>query len=384
MQPVPTDHLTVVGALDEERTPAGVVARRFPSWTRHQILDPRLDLMVSMPSGVRIVFETDADAIEIDVHVTHLQVGELPAAPAVFDAVVDGAVGPSAVTDVGTTITYDPFTLAVGVEPGPSTTVRFEGLRPADGDEGPRRTEIWLPQRCVVAVGEVRVSSDAATARTGPTGRRTWVHYGSSISHCLEADRPTGIWPAVAARIGGVDLRNLAVAGQCHLDQMVARTIRDLDVGLISVKAGINVINADSMRERTFVPAVHGFLDTIRDGHPTTPILLVSPIVCPVAEDHPGPTVPLRTGRVGVVERPEQMGEGALTLRRIRALLAQVVDDRRSFGDPNLHLLDGLRLFGPDDADGLPDGLHPDATGYHLIGERFAAHAFAPGGPFAS
>ena len=164
---------------------------------------------------------------------------------------------------------------------------------------------------------------------------------------------------------------------------MVARTIRDLDVDLISVKAGINVINADTMRERTFVPAVHGFLDTVRDGHPTTPILLVSPIVCPVAEDHPGPTVPLRSGRVGVVERPAEMEEGALTLRRIRELLAQVVEDRRAYGDANLHLLDGLELFGPDDADGLPDGLHPDADGYRRIGERFAAHAFAPGGPFA-
>jgi lysophospholipase L1-like esterase len=31
----------------------------------------------------------------------------------------------------------------------------------------------------------------------------------------------------------------------------------------------------------------------------------------------------------------------------------------------------------------LPDGLHPNADGYVRMGERFAAYAFAPGGPFA-
>jgi hypothetical protein len=379
MQPVPTEHLVVAGALDEQGTAEGVVQRRFPAWTRHQILDPRLDLMVSMPSGVRYELLTDSDTVEVDVHLTHLQVGEYSPGPGVFDVVVDGSVGASVSTTEGTKILYDPFTLAVDFVPGPSTTMRFDDL----AGNGMRRVEIWLPPRCVVAVGEVRVVPGSTTEAPGPSGRRRWVHYGSSISHCLEADRPTGTWPAVAARLGDVELRNLAVAGQCHLDQMVARTIRDLDVDLISVKAGINVINADTMRERTFVPAVHGFLDTVRDGHPTTPLLVVSPIVCPVAEDHPGPTVPLRTGVVGVVERPKQMEEGALTLRRIRELLTQIVDDRRRHGDPNLHLLDGLDLFGPDDADGLPDGLHPDAAGYQKIGERFAAKAFAPGAPFA-
>lgn len=44
------------------------------------------------------------------------------------------------------------------------------------------------------------------------------------------------------------------------------------------------------MRERTFVSAFHGFLDTVRDGHPDTPLAIVTPVICPVAEEHPGPT----------------------------------------------------------------------------------------------
>ena len=139
-------------------------------------------------------------------------------------------------------------------------------------------------------------------------------HYGSSISHCLEAAGPTGVWPVVAARRADVALDSFAMAGQCQLDPFVARTIRDLPVDLISLKVGINVVNGDTMRERTFVPAVHGFLDTIRDGHPTTPLLVVSPILCPAHEDHPGPTR-RRRRRSRVIDRRPALAVGRLTTR---------------------------------------------------------------------
>jgi hypothetical protein len=43
------------------------------------------------------------------------------------------------------------------------------------------------------------------------------------------------------------------------------------------------------MRLRAFTPAMHGFLDTIREGHPTAPLLVISPLYCPIHEDTPGP-----------------------------------------------------------------------------------------------
>ena len=39
---------------------------------------------------------------------------------------------------------------------------------------------------------------------------------------------------------------------EAQLDQFVARDIRDLQVDLVSLKVGINVVTADSMRERAF------------------------------------------------------------------------------------------------------------------------------------
>jgi lysophospholipase L1-like esterase len=147
------------------------------------------------------------------------------------------------------------------------------------------------------------------------------------------------------------------------LDQHVARTIRDLDVDLISLKAGINIVHDDVMRERAFVPALHGFIDTIRDRHRALPIVVATPIISPAVEE------------IGIAT-------GALSLRRVRELTTQVVDARREGGDKALHLFDGLSLFGPDDVADLPDGLHPNGAGYRRIGERFYALAFEHG-PFS-
>jgi hypothetical protein len=365
----------LTGHLDLDRTADGIVPRRLPGWTRPQLLDPALGLLVTMPAGVRLALETDTTEIELDVMLTVLQLGDADVVPATFDAVVDGEVVDGQVSTDGTRIVVDMRTGAIDIQPGSPTTIRFEGLPTRAGS----RVEIWLPHAAVVELRGVRVGDGATVAKAPRRGRR-WIHHGSSISHCMEADRPTGTWPAVAARLADVDLMNLAFAGQCMLDQHVARTIRDLPADAISLKVGINIVNGDTMRERTFVPALNGFLDTIRDGHPTTPIALVTPILCPEAEAAPGPTVMGEDRKYHVVPRPPELATGALSLERIRELIG-VVAGRRE--DPNLHVLDGLELFGPGDVADLPDLLHPNAAGYRRMGERFHAMAFAPGAPLA-
>jgi len=300
-------------------------------------------------------------------------------APTVVDLVVNGEPHRSQSAEGGNTIVVDLSRNPPGarLEPGAPCTLRFDALSPGSKD-----VALWLPPAATVELRALRIDADAEIAPSERTGKR-WVHYGSSISHCMEAASPLGIWPAVAARRAGVDLLSLGFAGQCHLDGFVARTIRELDADFISAKVGINIVNADSMKERSFVPALHAFLDTIRERKPTTPFLLVSPILCPTVEEHVGPTV--RAGqRVAVLDGPVEVRPGSLTLRRIRELVADVAEKRRALGDANLHHLDGLALFGEADVADLPDGLHPNAAGYARIGERFAERVFGAGGPFAA
>ncbi|WP_225877363.1 GDSL-type esterase/lipase family protein, partial [Streptomyces resistomycificus] len=227
----------------------------------------------------------------------------------------------------------------------------------------------------------VALRADGEVLAPLPDGRRRWVHHGSSISHCIEADGPTGTWPVVAAALGGVEVINLSQAGNALLDPYVARTIRDTPADLISLKVGINIVSLSAFRLRTFGPAVHGFLDTIRDGHPDTPLLLVSPVSCPALEEAPGPTTTGPDGRLTALGDPADVARGALSLAVVRAELARIAAARQT-SDPHLHYLDGRELLGPDETDDLADGLHPTAAAYRRMGKRFAAHAFAPDGPF--
>ncbi|MFF9571402.1 hypothetical protein [Streptomyces sp. NPDC014685] len=52
------------GALDLETTAAGVMPRRLPAWTKEQYQDPSVYGVTVMPSGVRLVFRTDARPLE--------------------------------------------------------------------------------------------------------------------------------------------------------------------------------------------------------------------------------------------------------------------------------------------------------------------------------
>ncbi len=369
----------VVGARDFDRTDTGIAPRRLPAWTRPQIPDLFMDFMVTLTSGVRIEFETDSPWIELDAFTTGFSITGVPARPIMFDLMIDGTRVARTEDRSGTRLVIDLMTADLQIEPGQPAALRFDDLGPKT-----KHVEIWLPQNAATELRGLRVADGSTVARV-PRTKPRWAHYGSSISHCIEAHGPTEVWPAVAARIGGVDLMQFAFAGQCHLDQFVARSIADERPDLISLKLGINVVNADSLTERTFPPAVHGFLDTLRAELAETPILVVSPIICPMAEDHPGPTVPTGDGGFRVVtDRPSELTVTRLTLRRIRTILAETVSARRANGDGHLHYCDGLNLFGEDDASTLPDGLHPDGDGYVRIGERFAAHAFAPGGPLAA
>jgi hypothetical protein len=369
----------IIGALDLDRTDHGLAPRRLPAWTRPQIPDLFMDFMVSLASGVRIALRTDAPWIELDVLATGFEVVRMPAPTIAYDLVVDGTRIDRRVVDFATRLVLDLATFDVSVHAGDVGTVRFDGL----GREM-KSVELWLSQAASSELRALRVPDGARVDPPQHTQRR-WAHYGSSISHCVEAHGPSDVWPAVAARLGDVELLQLAFAGQCHLDQFVARTIGQQAVDLVSLKVGINVVNANSLNQRTFPSALHGFLDTVREHHPDVPLLVVTPIICPMAETHPGPTIPDGRGGFRVIEgAPPELRATDLTLQRIRTIVGEVVAGRRERGDAHLHLLDGLTLFGPDDVGDLPDGLHPNGDGYLRIGQRFAAHAFAPGGPFAA
>jgi lysophospholipase L1-like esterase len=308
--------------------------------------------MASASAGVRIVLEGSASTVELELDVERLARPDEEPWPASIVATVGGVVADTVTVD-------DAIGARVILDLSGSAT---------RGRDGP--IEIWLPH--TARVGLRRVWSVDPVSVPSRSADRRWLHHGSSISHSLEADGPVTRWTAQVARAHGLSLTDMGFAGEALLDPFVARVIAASAADVITLKLGINIVNAGGMIPRTFGPALHGFLDIVREGHPHTPIVVISPILCPPHETNPGPTL---VGSSGFYGRSPDLHEDALDLRRVRQIMADIVRTR-SESDGHLHYLDGLLLLGFDAADAalLPDLLHPNQAGMDLIAERFGTH----------
>ncbi|UEJ81329.1 GDSL-type esterase/lipase family protein [Brachybacterium halotolerans subsp. kimchii] len=383
-----TDPL-VHGHADLEQTAEGVRIHRLPAWLRRLWPEPRLMAMEQQPAGVRLVLDTDARALELTMRSTRAAFPGAERPRGVLDVVVDGEVAAHDVLTGGVLVITDPSTGETSSSPGPAHTSRIE-LSP-----GTHRVELWLPYRENIVLESLRAEADSPPAGGGrplvrpvaPSGPR-WVHHGSSISHGSNAATPLGTWPVRAARAVGADLRNLGFGGSALVDAPVAQVIRDAPADVISLKLGINLVGGDIMRRRALVPAMHGFLDTIRQGHPNTPLVLVSPLHCGLFEGTPGPSAldpqALARGKIRFMSigDPADIAGGRLDLPAVREALAEVCAARE---DSQLHHIDGLDLYGAQDEAELPlpDALHPGPEAHARIAERFVERVFADGGAFA-
>lgn len=363
------------GYVELDPTEFGLLPHRLPARAREQFADQQLAMAETEPSGIRLVFRTTATCIELDVLPTRREILGIPPRPeGVYDLCINGRLARQQSASGATILRYDMARGTLVRVPGAPQTLTFEDLT---ADE--KLVEIWLPHNEITELGSLR--ANAPISLVNDVSRPIWVHHGSSISQGSNAASPTAIWPSVAARRTGLDLLNLGFGGNALLDPFTARAIRDAAADVISIKVGINLVNADLMRLRAFGPAVDGFLDTIREGHPQTPLLVISPLYCPIHETTPGPgnfdmqalangqTKFLATGNV------EETKAGKLTLTIIREQL-ETIAARRARNDSNIHYLDGLELYGQRDHDELPlpDRLHPDTETHRLIGDRFADH----------
>jgi hypothetical protein len=369
----PVQHGILRGALELEQTERGLLPHRLPGWVRNRFPDDYLARVETQPSGVRLAFRTRATAVELDVLPTKTVYQGAPTPSAgMYDLLVDGKLTQQMSAEGGNVRTIDMTTQSAVTSPGAAVTIRFADLSIDEKD-----VEIWLPQTETTELIALRTN---ATLEAGSAGdRRVWLHHGSSISHGSTAASPSQTWPAIAAARGNVELVNLGFSGNALLDPFVARVMRDTPADLISLKVGINVANTDLMRLRAFAPAVHGFLDIIRDGHPDTPLVVISPILCPIQEHTPGPIAPTFDGsRMSFRALGDPSDPTRPTLSIIRDELSRITAQRAA-DDPAIHYIDGRSLFGEADAAErpLPDQLHPDPTSHVRIGERFAEAVFS-------
>jgi lysophospholipase L1-like esterase len=343
-------------------TERGLTFNRLPDWAiSHHKHDPMTNQVARQGSGVRLDLVTSASNLTL----TYRSLRDNPNRPSAVTLATD---------DFEQTLEHSNGDLRIWTDsaafdfvPGEDSICSFD-LSTSDTE---RSVSIWLPHNCAIEI--IDITADAQL-KAAPKRTRTWVHYGSSISHCVEATEPSGVWSSRVAQDLGLNLTNLGLAGSANVEYFAAKTIAELPADLITLKLGINVVAGATMTKRTFIPAVQAMLDVIRERQPLTRIVLISPIYCLGLESQPGPVMTNASGQIIGSEFGEVDWLGELTLQGVREILAQLVAERE---DEHLTYLDGLQLFSSEDVGLMPDHLHPNAEGYLLMAERAKALLFS-------
>jgi lysophospholipase L1-like esterase len=222
------------------------------------------------------------------------------------------------------------------------------GTTGADG-----RVIVYLPEGMRPEVLDITASG--GSIEPAPPQPR-WLAYGDSVAEGWSADAPSGAWPAVCGRRLGLDVVNLGYAGSARGEIASAEQIARVPADVLTVSHGTNCWtrtphSAAMMREGTVA-----FLQILRQGHPSVPIVVISPVVRPDAET--------TANRLGA------------TLGDLRAAIEEAATAR---GDvivvPGADLLDPTLLAA--------DGVHPSDEGHRVLAEavgRALSAAMTTGG----
>ena len=208
-----------------------------------------------------------------------------------------------------------------------------------------REIVIYLPYHQEIEIQAIGVDGDATLQSLEPTFRSTLpiVFYGSSICQGSGAFKPGMTYSAIIGRALGIDFVNLGFGGAGKAEPEVVELVSAIPACCYVFDLGKSYGLQDSAPYRAM-------LHTIRDAHPDTPIVCVTPI----------------TSALEIYT--EMQAERSV---HTRAVAQEAVEAALSAGVSNLHLVDGVALLTFNEHDSLSaDGLHPSDMGYDLIAQR--------------
>ena len=216
-------------------------------------------------------------------------------------------------------------------------------------EAGMKDVEIWLDQKFPVKFKSILIE-DSATIRQTQSNRKRLVCYGSSITQSVRSKSPYYTWPGIAAENKNLHITNLGFGGNCVLDPIMGYVMRDMEANMFCLELGANCYRGN-LTDRSFMPCVIGLVETIRQKHKNTPIVLISPVYFPVGEI--------------------QKGESRMNMADMRDILEQAAAFFRSYGDENIHYVNGLELFASEDIIYMDDKIHPNAEGQFVLARKF-------------
>jgi lysophospholipase L1-like esterase len=306
---------------------------RLPIRSKESFRKPVWSL-AQCPSGGRIRFRTDSLTLAIRI--------EYSSAPNManmqafgqtgVDAYVDGAYMVSAIADKDAKPgkVYEPILFDFSNRP------RVE-----------REITLYLPLYKPAKVLGIGIDKNAKLSTAKPFAvAKPVTFYGTSITQGGCASRPGMSYQAILGRELNLDFVNLGFSGNGLGEPELARAVSEIDSSCYVLDFGANHRTFDAMRE-VYAP----FLDTIRHNHPSTPIVVMTP---------------LYTSRE---KRSQSLGLDWIARRKF---IEQVVRERQKAGDKKLFVVDGATLLGSAPDDGLVDGGHPNDLGFYRMAENLA------------
>ena len=214
----------------------------------------------------------------------------------------------------------------------------------ADASREPKEVTVYLPIRHELQILAFGIDGDAEYGKPESFAQdRPFVLYGSSVAQGVGSTRPGMSYAAILSRALDIDQINLGFGGAGKAEPDVVALVAQ-------VEACCYLLDLGKSYGCQSAAAYTAMLIALRQAHPTTPIVCITPIF----------------------SSRELYSRGYVDLSdHTRTVVRHAVAERLAQGDGLIFLAEGEALLSPSDSDGLAgDGVHPNDLGHSLIAER--------------
>ncbi len=214
----------------------------------------------------------------------------------------------------------------------------------AGASREPKEIAVYLPLRHELQIAAYGIDSNAECGKPKSFIREhPFVLYGSSIAQGVGAARPGMSYAAILGRSMNTDHVNLGFGGAGKAEAEVIALLTQID-------ACCYLLDLGKSYGRQTAEAYAAMLTTLRQAHPVTPIVCITPIFS---------------------SREFYNDQYVDLSRHTRTIVRESVEERIAQGDRLLFLVEGETLLSLQDSDGLiGDGTHPNDLGHSRIAER--------------